>query len=144
MPRASFPSFFSFIHSSTLTNSFKTPRLCPYFRSTHIHVQNTHASQRSLSKTVRTKAALHINNTSPAPRTSPSKFRSSKNSGFKGQSTWPYIYSSKDQTMAPQLDDYFKQVESLSENFIDRLRRAVAIPSVSADDERRGDVVKVC
>jgi Cys-Gly metallodipeptidase DUG1 len=46
--------------------------------------------------------------------------------------------------MAPQLDPYFKQVDSLSEHFIDRLRKAVAIPSVSADDERRPDVVKVC
>ncbi|KAI9657671.1 MAG: hypothetical protein M1821_002847 [Bathelium mastoideum] len=45
--------------------------------------------------------------------------------------------------MAPQLDSYFKQVDSLSESFIDRLRKAVAIPSISADDERRGDVVKM-
>lgn len=45
--------------------------------------------------------------------------------------------------MAPQLDAYFKQVDSLSEHFIDRLRSAVAIPSVSADEERRQDVVKV-
>ena len=46
--------------------------------------------------------------------------------------------------MAPQLDGYFKQVDSLAESFIERLRKAVAIPSVSADDERRADVVKVC
>ena len=45
--------------------------------------------------------------------------------------------------MAPQLDGYFKQVDKLSESFIDRLRKAVAIPSVSADDKRRPDVVKV-
>ena len=56
---------------------------------------------------------------------------------------WPYIYSSKRITMAPQLDAYFKQVDSLSEHFIDRLRSAVAIPSVSADEEKRQDVVKV-
>jgi hypothetical protein len=56
---------------------------------------------------------------------------------------WPYIYSSKRTTMAPQLDTYFKQVDSLSKHFIDRLRSAVAIPSVSADEERRQDVVKV-
>jgi hypothetical protein len=55
---------------------------------------------------------------------------------------WPYLYSSK-RIMAPQLDPYFKQVDSLSDHFIDRLRKAVAIPSVSADDERRPDVVKV-
>jgi Cys-Gly metallodipeptidase DUG1 len=45
--------------------------------------------------------------------------------------------------MAPQLDSYFKQVDTLTDHFIDRLRKAVAIPSVSADDERRPDVVKV-
>jgi hypothetical protein len=56
--------------------------------------------------------------------------------------TWPYLYSKK--TMAPQLDAYFKQVDAFSDHFIDRLRKAVAIPSVSADDERRPDVVKVC
>jgi Cys-Gly metallodipeptidase DUG1 len=45
--------------------------------------------------------------------------------------------------MAPQLDSYFSQVDTLAESFIDRLRRAVAIPSVSADEERRPDVVKM-
>ncbi|KAL6721340.1 hypothetical protein ACLMJK_000443 [Lecanora helva] len=45
--------------------------------------------------------------------------------------------------MAPQLDGYFKQVDKLSESFIDRLRKAVAIPSISADAERRKDVVKM-
>lgn len=44
---------------------------------------------------------------------------------------------------APQLDGYFKQVDDLSDNFIDRLRKAVAIPSISADDERRPDVVRM-
>ncbi|KAI9813577.1 MAG: hypothetical protein M1827_003646 [Pycnora praestabilis] len=45
--------------------------------------------------------------------------------------------------MAPQLDKYFKQVDDLSAPFIDRLRKAVAIPSVSADEERRQDVFKM-
>lgn len=45
--------------------------------------------------------------------------------------------------MAPQLETYFKQVDTLSESFIERLRKAVAIPSVSADDERRQDVVRM-
>ncbi|RAL59403.1 hypothetical protein DID88_006891 [Monilinia fructigena] len=45
--------------------------------------------------------------------------------------------------MAPQLDGYFKQVDNLSEHFIERLRKAVAIPSVSADEERRPDVVRM-
>lgn len=45
--------------------------------------------------------------------------------------------------MAPQLDAYFKQVDDMAESFIDRLRKAVAIPSISAEDARRPDVVKV-
>ena len=57
--------------------------------------------------------------------------------------TWPYLYSAN-RIMAPQLDSYFKQVDTLADSFIDRLRRAVAIPSVSADEERRPDVVRVC
>ena len=57
---------------------------------------------------------------------------------------WPYIYRAKaSEAMAPQLDAYFKQVDTDAEHFIERLRKAVAIPSVSADGERRPDVVKV-
>jgi len=55
---------------------------------------------------------------------------------------WPYLYSPK-RNMAPQLDAYFKQVDDMAESFIDRLRQAVAIPSISAEDARRPDVVKV-
>jgi hypothetical protein len=58
------------------------------------------------------------------------------------QPQWPYLYSSK-RIMAPQLDAYFEEVDSLSNHFIDRLSRAVAIPSVSAEDERRPEVVRV-
>lgn len=59
-------------------------------------------------------------------------------------SVWPYIYREQaSPTMAPNLDTYFKTVDSLAESFIERLRKAVAIPSVSAEEERRGDVVKV-
>jgi Cys-Gly metallodipeptidase DUG1 len=46
-------------------------------------------------------------------------------------------------TMAPQLDGYFKQVDDMSESFIERLRKAVAIPSISAEDARRPDVVRM-
>ncbi|KAK1756713.1 glutamate carboxypeptidase [Echria macrotheca] len=45
--------------------------------------------------------------------------------------------------MAPQLDGYFKQVDAFADKFIDRLREAVAIPSVSADASRRPDVVRM-
>jgi Cys-Gly metallodipeptidase DUG1 len=45
--------------------------------------------------------------------------------------------------MAPNLDAFFKQVDSLTDHFIDRLSKAVAIPSVSAEDDRRPEVVRV-
>jgi len=55
---------------------------------------------------------------------------------------WPYLYSPK-RNMAPQLKPYFEKVDELAESFIERLRKAVAIPSISAEDARRPDVVKV-
>ncbi|KAK3326981.1 hypothetical protein B0T19DRAFT_449442 [Cercophora scortea] len=45
--------------------------------------------------------------------------------------------------MAPQLDGYFFQVDSMSDHFIERLRQAVAIPSVSSEAARRPDVVRM-
>jgi Cys-Gly metallodipeptidase DUG1 len=41
------------------------------------------------------------------------------------------------------LDGYFKEVDGLQDKFIERLRDAVAIPSISSEDKRRPDVVKV-
>ena len=45
--------------------------------------------------------------------------------------------------MNAQLDSFFTQVDGLTEHFIERLRKAVAIPSISAEDERRPDVVRM-
>lgn len=45
--------------------------------------------------------------------------------------------------MAPNLDSFFKSVDENAEAYIERLREAVAIPSVSADEDRRQDVVKM-
>ncbi|KAL9567483.1 hypothetical protein ACKAV7_008433 [Fusarium commune] len=45
--------------------------------------------------------------------------------------------------MALLLDSFFKQVDSSVDHFIMRLRKAVAIPSISADDARRPDVVRM-
>ena len=45
--------------------------------------------------------------------------------------------------MAPNLDAFFKTVDSSADIFIDRLSKAVAIPSISAEDARRPDVVKM-
>jgi hypothetical protein len=54
---------------------------------------------------------------------------------------WPYLYHPFDK-MA-HLEPYFKQVDALQGNFIERLREAVAIPSISSEDQRRPDVVRV-
>ncbi|MBE3042325.1 M20/M25/M40 family metallo-hydrolase, partial [Candidatus Bathyarchaeota archaeon] len=45
--------------------------------------------------------------------------------------------------MAPQLDGFFNQVDTDTDHYIDRLRRAVAIPSISAEPARRADVVRM-
>ncbi|KAK8098465.1 cytosolic nonspecific dipeptidase [Apiospora kogelbergensis] len=45
--------------------------------------------------------------------------------------------------MAPQLDGYFSKVDELSSHFIDRLSKAVAIPSISSEAARRPDVVRM-
>ncbi|KAH9900323.1 peptidase family M20/M25/M40 [Xylariomycetidae sp. FL2044] len=45
--------------------------------------------------------------------------------------------------MAPQLDGFFAEVDKMSSYFVDRLAKAVAIPSVSSDAARRPDVVKM-
>lgn len=42
--------------------------------------------------------------------------------------------------MAPQLEGYFKQVDTMADSFINRLASAVAIPSVSADPAMRPHV----
>lgn len=41
------------------------------------------------------------------------------------------------------LDSVFKEVDNLQETFIQRLKEAVGIPSISSEDDRRQDVVKV-
>lgn len=43
----------------------------------------------------------------------------------------------------PHLEPFFKQVDAEQDAFIERLREAVAIPSISSEDARRPDVVKV-
>jgi len=68
--------------------------------------------------------------------------RSTKYSYTRKIANWPYLYRPK-RNMAPQLKPYFEKVDELAESFIVRLRKAVAIPSISAEDARRPDVVKV-
>lgn len=54
---------------------------------------------------------------------------------------WPYLYRAFDKM--PHLEPFFKQVDAEQDAFIERLREAVAIPSISSEDARRPDVVKV-
>ncbi|KAK3326699.1 hypothetical protein B0H66DRAFT_167784 [Apodospora peruviana] len=53
------------------------------------------------------------------------------------------VHQARKTKMAPQLDGYFQQVDALSDHFIERLRQAVAIPSISSEAERRPDVVRM-
>jgi hypothetical protein len=55
--------------------------------------------------------------------------------------SWPYLY--RPFNKMANLDGYFKEVDGLQDKFIERLRDAVAIPSISSEDKRRPDVVKV-
>ncbi|KAK6513423.1 Cys-Gly metallodipeptidase [Arthrobotrys megalospora] len=52
-------------------------------------------------------------------------------------------YSTTSVKMPVDLTAYYDQVDALEGAFIERLRKAVAIPSVSAEPERRPDVVKM-
>ena len=45
--------------------------------------------------------------------------------------------------MATIMEKYFATVDNTSDHFVERLRKAVAIPSVSADPARRHDVVRM-
>lgn len=45
--------------------------------------------------------------------------------------------------MAPHLEAFFKQVDASAESFVDRLSKAVSIPSISADETRRKDVFRM-
>ncbi|KAJ4302489.1 hypothetical protein N0V88_002635 [Collariella sp. IMI 366227] len=77
-----------------------------------------------------------------APRRTPQQLRLQH-----ALSSRPYltdaIRNHQSRKMAPQLDGYFQQVDSLSDAFIERLRQAVAIPSVSSEAARRPDVVRM-
>ncbi|KAI1649177.1 Cys-Gly metallodipeptidase dug1 [Daldinia loculata] len=55
----------------------------------------------------------------------------------------PALRAHQSRKMAPQIDGFFSQVDSLSSHFIERLRKAVAIPSVSSEAARRPDVVRM-
>ncbi|KAI1441499.1 cytosolic non-specific dipeptidase [Annulohypoxylon stygium] len=55
----------------------------------------------------------------------------------------PAIRAHQSRKMAPSLDGYFTQVDALSSHFIDRLAKAVAIPSVSSEAARRPQVVNM-
>ncbi|KAK6329772.1 Cys-Gly metallodipeptidase [Orbilia brochopaga] len=64
--------------------------------------------------------------------------------GSRRYTNTPVRYStSTTDKMVADLKGYYEQVDALQDAFIERLRKAVAIPSVSAEPERRPDVVKM-
>jgi hypothetical protein len=75
--------------------------------------------------------------TPTAPRTFATSFHRTQ----QHAPVWPYLYKPYD--AMPHLDPVFKQVDALQETFIKRLEEAVAIPSISSEEDRRPDVVKV-
>ncbi|KAL9114140.1 MAG: hypothetical protein Q9227_001912 [Pyrenula ochraceoflavens] len=83
-------------------------------------------------------SSSHRFSRTPVANTSPLKslFLSS-------QAVRSYYGEISDPKMAPNLEPFFKQVDSSSSHFIERLRQAVAIPSISAEDARRPDVIKM-
>ncbi|KAK1770788.1 cytosolic non-specific dipeptidase [Phialemonium atrogriseum] len=74
---------------------------------------------------------------------SPSLFATRPLPNFSRAYITDSIRSHQARKMAPQLDGFFQKVDGLSDHFIDRLRRAVAIPSISSDAARRPDVVRM-
>jgi Cys-Gly metallodipeptidase DUG1 len=76
----------------------------------------------------------------PRPANSTSIYRSFE---FSRTYITPAILSHQARKMTPELDGFFKQVDSSADHFIERLRQAVAIPSISSDAARRPDVVRM-
>jgi Cys-Gly metallodipeptidase DUG1 len=107
------------------------------FQSRSARLLTTAASQVS-SKLRLPSTAQRASSFSPSYRRPLQPFSPKSNSYLTDA-----IRSHQARNMAPQLDGYFKQVDALSDHFIERLRKAVAIPSISADEERRPDVVRM-
>ncbi|KAK4200882.1 hypothetical protein QBC40DRAFT_279053 [Triangularia verruculosa] len=101
---------------------------------------------RSLSRPFRLSTTISLSRsfTTLPP---PSNTRSRTHARPQLQSSRPYlteaIRNHQARKMAPQLDGYFKQVDDMSDAFIERLRQAVAIPSISSEAARRPDVVRM-
>lgn len=113
----------TFLHREATARAFTPSRLTPPQISAHRVSRNFFSS-------------------TPARRFTPTLQRFDKYTPERiPNAEWPYLYH-KYNKMA-NLDSYFQQVDSLQDKFIDRLREAVAIPSISSEDQRRPDVVKV-
>ncbi|KAI1762622.1 cytosolic non-specific dipeptidase [Hypoxylon sp. FL1150] len=105
------------------------PRITLTRLSTHIHPHTTPASSYLVRPALLSSSL--IPHTPPAPTTTRRTYLT------------PALRKHQSRKMAPQLDGYFSQVDTLSSHFIDRLSKAVAIPSVSSDASRRPDVVRM-
>lgn len=99
------------------------------------------------TRTVWLQAACHAPTLSQRPFLSLKSFPSRPRRKEPTYLHRPYLTESirnhQAKKMAPQIDGYFKQVDASAKDFIERLRKAVAIPSISAEDARRPDVVRM-
>lgn len=113
----------TFLHREACARAFTPSRLTPPRISAHCIGRNFFSC-------------------SPARRFTPALQRFDKYTPDRiPNAEWPYFYHKY--TKMANLDSYFQQVDTLQDSFIDRLREAVAIPSISSEDARRPDVVKV-
>ncbi|KAI1332690.1 glutamate carboxypeptidase [Xylariaceae sp. FL0255] len=111
-------------HSRTYNNS--SLRLLP-----QVSVNNSHSLPlSSITSSTTTRAVI------------PSRWSSLTHTTNRTYLT-PTIQVHQARKMAPNLDGYFAEVDKLSDHFINRLAEAVAIPSVSGEDARRPDVVRM-
>lgn len=142
--------FLSHSHGHSRRSCCKMPRLPLIVRSTLLHRAEALCLTKSPSRLTpayppRISAVLTRRNfyfTSPSQKfTATPTHRDRYTPTRRPNAAWPYLYRAFD-NMA-NLDPYFQQVDSLQDKFIDRLREAVAIPSISSEDQRRPDVVKV-
>lgn len=132
MPRLPLPALLHRASPSHLTRAsaprISAPILCPGHRHSHRH--------RRLPSAIHERhfiaAPSHHHHRHRAHYTPPARLPNA---------AWPYLYR-RPNSMA-HLDPYFAQVDGLQQRFIERLREAVAIPSISSEDHRRPDVVKV-
>ncbi|KAK0717381.1 hypothetical protein B0T26DRAFT_709774 [Lasiosphaeria miniovina] len=120
-----------------------------YLRPARFQLANLALPRGHLSRFSTSQSKLVSPKPEPQPQPRPKQARPRHHQQLPQAPTHtrPYLTSSiiahQARNMAPQLDGFFKQVDTLSDHFIERLRQAVAIPSVSSEADRRPEVVRM-